>query len=226
VPKQIRQSDRPAQRRPRRAVGQRVWGRFRPLVLLLGAATLLACARPEQPFVGELAFIEGDDILIIEARDGTVSAWDRETSTKRWSLRPVTDAAPGFVTVPTRHLVCPIERTLAGTLLLRYHTALVAVDGRTGKLLWQRKLVGWAKDEQRCPRAAADSGVLLLRSHGLFIQKLDREGKDEWVFAMERLGAALAPVHVVMPSGDALVRTRDYVVSISPDGRLGWAQPR
>jgi len=227
VPNQDTRSDGPACRRaPTAAVGKRRRGRPWPLVLLLGACALPACSPTEPPFVGEIAVLDSDRMLIVERRNGTVSAADLDTGEKRWSLRPLPKPAPGFVTVPTRHLVCPIERTLAGTLLLRYHTRLVAVDGRTGELLWERKVVGWATDERRCPRGAADSGVLLLRGHGLFLQKLDTKGNDEWLFTMERLGPALAPVHVLMPSGDALVRTRSYLASVNPKGELGWAQHR
>lgn len=225
MPNQIRRTDAPACRHARRAVvGKRRRGR--PLLLLLGAFALPACSPTEPPFVGQVAALESDRTLVVERRDGTLSASNTDTGDIRWRVRPLPEPAPGFVTVPTRHLVCPMERTRAGTLLLRYHTRLVAIDVLTGELLWERKLVGWATDEQRCPRAAADSGVLLLRGNGLFLQKLDTKGNDEWLFAMERLGAALAPVEVVMPSGDALVRTRSFLASVNPKGELGWAQER
>ena len=220
------QSIRACRRARTAAVGKRMRGRPWPRVLLLGACTLPACSPTDPPFVGELAVLDSDRTLIVERRDGTMSAMDLDTGQERWSFRPAPEPAPSFVTLPTLHLVCPIERTLSGTLLLRYHKRLVAVDGRTGKQLWERQLVAWATNELRCPRAAADSGVLLLRGNGLLLQKLNTDGSDEWLFSLDSFGAALAPVDVTMPSGDALVRTRSFLVSISPRGELGWVQRR
>lgn len=213
--------------RPARApTGNRRPGRARLLGLLLCPGTLAACASSEPDFVGEIAVLEADHMLVVERRDGTVSASDLETGKKLWTVRPQPEIAPGFVTVPTRRLVCPIERTLAGTLLLRFHTRLVAIDGRNGERLWERKVIGWATHERRCPRAAADSGVLTLRADGLLLQKLNTNGEDDWLFSLEPFGPALAPVSVAMPSGDALVRTKSFFVSVSPNGELGWVEPR
>ncbi len=227
MPNPITGSDRPGCRHgPRAVVGKRRKGPLHLLVLLIGACDLSACTPTEPSFVGEVAVLNTDRRLIVERRDGTVAATDLDTGEKLWSLQPLPQPAPGFVTVPTRHLVCPIERTFAGTLLLRYHTRLVAVDGATGKRLWERKAVGWATEDLRCPWGAADSGALMLRGHGLFLQKLDTQGNDEWLFSMERLGPALGPGQVVTPSGDVLLRTRSFFVSVNPKGKLGWVEHR
>lgn len=197
-----------------------------PLLLLCGAGWVGGCGAAEQPFVGELALLDDMQLVVVEGRDGALSAVAAATGATRWRFVAPPVSHPSFVSMPTRYLVCPIERTAAGALLLRYHTRLLAVDCSTGRELWRRDLSAWATLERRCPKPTADSGVLLLRGDGLFLQKLDRLGRDEWRVSLGRLGAAVAPVLVSLPSGDVLLRTRDHVASVGPSGKVNWFQRR
>lgn len=193
---------------------------------LLLVAALAGCDAVDPAFVGASSLVLGDDLLIVEERDGTVAAVDPRGGQRRWRFRPTPEPAPSFVTVPTRQLVCPPARTAGGTVLLRYHNRLLAVDGRAGRMVWERQLADWAAGDARCPAPTADSGVLLLRAHGLFLQKLDHGGRDSWRFTLGKLGAAVAPPRVVLPAGDALVVTRSHVASINPQGALNWVAGR
>jgi hypothetical protein len=201
--------------------------RARRSVLWLGAAACLAagCDAIEPRAAGQVTALD-DETFVIEGPDGVLSAHDPSAAVVRWRYQPPSEPFLPFLTRPPKRLVCPIERTPSGALLLRYESQLVAVDSRTTKTLWVLDVPAWATLGRRCPRATLDSGVLLLRAHGLILQKVGRMGATRWMLQLGSLGAALAPPVVSAPSGDALLQTRDHLVNVSPEGTFNWVRPR
>jgi hypothetical protein len=194
------------------------------LLLLVVASAAVGCRADGPPTAAQIVLLD-PKTLIIEGPDGTLSSTDATTGNVRWRYSPPQDA-PTFASLPTRRLVCPLERTPAGALVARYATRLMGIESGNGATLWQRGISSWARGERRCPKATPDSGVLLLGEDGLFLQKLDSSGRDLWRLSFGKLGSALGPPHVLVPSGAALVQTRSFLVSVSPAGTINWVRPR
>ena len=163
----------------------------------------------------------GADIAVYQRGTREVVARDLRTGRVRWRYTPQQKPPLPFAVMPEQSFVCPVVWTPSGNLVLRLHDEILVLSARDGALLWQKD----STDYWFCPAVAPDSGVLNITRWGRQLEKLDPEGARLWSFDLSGSGGPVAAPFTLSPSGDTLVRTREALLNVSPDGRLNWSVP-
>jgi len=195
--------------------------------LCAAALTMSGCrSKEERSYQGRMQAVPDSEMALVELAAGTLVAVHLSDGSVKWRYQVAIPPSPYLDFSEEHRLVCPIVATRAGDLVLRYDAELHVVAGQDGRLRWKRRVRRWARNWLRCPAAAADSGVVLLRQSGLRVQKLNADGSEDWAVGIAAMGAAIAPPTVSPDTGDVLIETASHLVNISPEGAINWARPR
>ncbi|MFL7810670.1 MAG: hypothetical protein AB8I80_18670, partial [Anaerolineae bacterium] len=151
------------------------------------------------------------DVMAVEPASGKV----------RWRYRAKHDPNAPFGWVPTPQVACNAQWTPAGTVVLRYWNTLDVISSSTGELIWKVPYEGY----WYCPAVCPDSSILRIGHEGTTLEKLNPKGQVVWTHDFSQTGVAHAAPLVLFPSGDTLVRTKGWLLNISPKGTVNWQKP-
>lgn len=199
--------------------------------LALTVLTGLAACSPGQspPPVRQVVPLRAAAAVVIEEPAGRLTTRSLQDGRVLWRYKPAFPPTPRHLDMRERYaLSCDIAETTNGLLMLRYDSELHVIASRTGKLKWKKKARLWVPsgDGTMCPALTSDSGVVMLGRNGMLVHKFDSSGDLAWSYPLVGLGAAIRRPDVSPMSGDVVLLTRTHLLSLSPDGRLGWVTER
>jgi len=186
------------------------------LVGSLGCAT-----RVDQPLQPELWLFQEHQLALLQQTPGEITAVDAKTGAVRWKYTPEAAPRTPFGVHPTPAAQCPPLVSPAGTVVLRYDHDLRVLSLASGAKRWEM----YFRDYLYCPTVTPDSGVVLVTQWGEALEKLDVDGKRVWVFDLRFAGLAVGAPQAIPSSGDVLIQTVAHLVSVNPQGKLGWSLP-
>lgn len=196
----------------------------------LALCSALACrAQHDQSLA--LPSLDIDHKLAVMPRDnGDLVGLNPRTGEVLWTYVPVgrqraTRSPPPFDPEPTYPLLCPIQKTPDRHIILRYRHEFVSLHA-DGTLWWERGVPSrWSNADEHCPTVAPDSGVAYFGARGKNLRKLTQDGEDAFVYRLVDVGRPTTAPRALDPSGDILVRTTHFLLSINPAGELNWRTP-
>jgi outer membrane protein assembly factor BamB len=180
------------------------------------------CAtRVDEPIQPELWVFPEHQLALVQQTPGEITAIDAKTAAVHWKYAPEPRPKAPIGVWPASVVRCTPQVSPAGTVVLRYNRDLRVISLKTGAMLWGF----YFRDYLFCPTVTPDSGVVLVTQWGEALEKLDVHGKRMWLFDLRFAGVAIGAPHAVPSSGDVLVQTGAYLVSVNPQGKLGWSLP-
>jgi outer membrane protein assembly factor BamB len=182
----------------------------------------LGCAtRVDEPMQPELWVFPEHQLTLVQQTPGEITAVNAKTAAVLWKYRPEPKPRAPYGFWPAPQVRCQPQVSPAGTVVLRYNRDLRVLSLRSGAMLWGFHF----RDYMFCPAVTPDSGVVLVTQWGEALEKLDVHGKRMWLFDLRFAGVAIGAPQAVSSSGDVLIQTAAYLVSVNPQGKLAWSLP-
>lgn len=196
------------------------------LSLLIAAALPLGCARTETygPYVYPVI---GSGITLISEREGSIVAIEPASGLVRWTYEFSAPPHPTYGAFYRSPLVCPVERSTIGLLLLAFENQVVALDSRDGTQRWSIPFHG-GLPPVICPAVTPDSGVVVAYdakfSSGVIV-KYGFRGHRQWSYQPPDIGPLTRRIWADQKTGNIHIVSRTHLLGLSPRGELNWSRP-